>query len=132
MNVTGQTLILMVLATTRLTLLLTVDKITDPIRDRLLRNKPDTAFVSRLLGCPVWCASVWSAGVVTALQAFVPVVVVGLAVAAATVPLVRIYVGWFDGQAGWLDVYERKVNGDVMAAEAALIAATTPPSEGAS
>jgi len=66
------------LAVARLTALVTVDGITEPVRNGVLRKMPDNRvgeFVAELITCQ-WCASMW--------------------VAAATVPVV-----WWHSKAGW-------------------------------
>lgn len=54
----------------RLTLLVTTDEITQPLRDRIAADAPDS-FLDRLVNCP-WCAGVWVGMGVAAARAIAP------------------------------------------------------------
>lgn len=63
------------LAVARLTLLVTTDEITRPVRERIIaRLNPDSRFgpwLAYLIECP-WCMSVWVAGIALPLASIHP------------------------------------------------------------
>lgn len=62
--VTAFILIALILATARLTRLITIDKIGDWIRNRVAMRFGDRSKLTYLFFCP-WCMSVWVAAVLT-------------------------------------------------------------------
>lgn len=56
--VTPLTVVLMSLATYRLSLLVTADALTERPREWLLRRVADDGYLATLLGC-AWCVSMW-------------------------------------------------------------------------
>lgn len=60
------------LATYRLTRLLLVDSLTEPLRERVWRRyPPESSRLGYLLTCP-WCASVWAASALLLLGSITP------------------------------------------------------------
>lgn len=67
LNLNGMDLLILVLASYRLTHLLVFDKIAEPIRNRI----PGHGYLAYLVRC-YWCAGVWISAILVALVALAP------------------------------------------------------------
>jgi hypothetical protein len=72
MSIAAVDLVVLALATHRLTRLVTTDDVTRPLRERVWRTRPpETSRLGYALTCD-WCSSVWAASLLVACSTMLP------------------------------------------------------------
>lgn len=115
-------------ATARLASLIGDDKIFEPVRNKI---RPGT-FTSKLLGCTVWCLPIWAAVALRLLPRPARTFVVDILTAAAIAAPINVLFGrWhLPGEHRAFPIRTAIItaaNAASMAAEAAMMKASTPP-----
>lgn len=88
-------LLLLALATFRLTRLIIEDQIFEPVRNRIWAKYPPTTQIGYLFTCP-WCVSIWAGSLLTAGYILIPTITLAIALVLSLSAAVGLLYTWLD------------------------------------